>query len=88
MALRQVVHSMNTQLPHCIVYNDICYTFINLTGQPAIEVCEWISNFIVHFVAVYLLIHAGIKVHPGQYKVPQELSPALTSYSIYVFCCK
>ena len=42
--------------------DDITYPFPNLHGT-AVEVWEWISNFIAHFI-MQLLIHAGIKVYP------------------------
>ena len=33
--------------------------------QPStVEVWEWISNFIPHFIRAWLHIHAGIKVNP------------------------
>ena len=48
---------------HYKVWDKITYPFLNFNGAT-VEVKEWISNFILHFTGVWLLIHAGIKVKP------------------------
>ena len=42
------------------VWQEITFQFPDLKST-AVEVWEWISNFIAYFVMVQLLIHAGIK---------------------------
>ena len=44
---------------HCEVSGKISYPFQNFNGA-AIEVWEWLSNFIPHFTGMRLLIHGGI----------------------------
>ena len=48
---------------HYKVWDDITYPFPNLKCC-AVEVQEWMNYFIPHFIMVWLLIHAGIKVNP------------------------
>ena len=48
---------------HCDVWDEITYPFANFNGCT-FEVRQWISNFITHFMGMWLLIHAGIKVNP------------------------
>ena len=43
------------------VSDEIIYPFQNFNGCT-VEVWEWINNFILWFIMVYLFIHAGIKV--------------------------
>ena len=46
------------------VWDEITYPFLNFNGAT-VEVWEWISNIIPHFIMdVLLLIHAEIKVKP------------------------
>ena len=46
------------------MWYEITYPFPNFKGE-AVEVWEWISNFIPHFIMdVITYIHAGIKVNP------------------------
>ena len=40
--------------------DEIIHPFLNVNGT-LVEVYEWISNFIPHFI---MDIHSGIKVHP------------------------
>ena len=45
------------------IWDAITYPFPNLNGA-AVDVLEWISNFIPHLIVDVMLIHAGIKVYP------------------------
>ena len=51
-----------THTPNKVWY-EITYSFPNFKGCP-IEVCEWKSYFITHFIVDVILIHVGIKVNP------------------------
>ena len=45
------------------VLHEITYPFPNYNSW-AIEVWEWVSNFIPQLLGMWLLIHAGINVKP------------------------
>ena len=45
------------------VWYEIAYPFPNLNGCT-VEVWEWISSFISHFMVDRIDIHAGIKIKP------------------------
>ena len=47
---------------HYKVWYEITYPSSNFK-VAAIEVWEWIDNFIAHLLGMWLLIHAGIKVN-------------------------
>ena len=48
---------------HYKVGVEITYTFPSFNGG-AIEVLEWISNFIPHFIGMWLFIQVETKVKP------------------------
>ena len=52
------------------VWDEITYPFPNFNGAT-VEVWEWLSIFIPHFVMDELLIHAWIKVDPGYIRCEQ-----------------
>ena len=43
------------------MWDEITYPFSNFNGDT-VEVCEWISNFTPHFIGLWLLIHARVRV--------------------------
>ena len=45
------------------MWNEITYPFPNF-NDCTVEIWEWISNFIPHFIIDVITIHAGIKVKP------------------------
>ena len=49
------------------VWDEITYPFPNFNGAT-VEVWEWISNYIPHFMMMSLLIHAAIKVSKGSHR--------------------
>ena len=52
---------MNNQI-HYKVWDEITYSFLNCNGA-AVEVLEWISNFISHFIWNVIIIHSGLKLN-------------------------
>ena len=46
---------------HYNVWDVITYPFLNFNGCT-VEVYEWISNFLLHFTGLVIIILAGIKV--------------------------
>ena len=46
------------------MWDENTYVLQNFNGAT-IEAWVWINNLITHFISLWLLIHAGIKVKPS-----------------------
>ena len=51
-----------SKLIYCKVCDEITYPFPNFS-RAAVEIWEWIINFVLHLTGVWLFIHADMKVN-------------------------
>ena len=66
------------------VWDEITYPFLNFNGCT-VEVQEWISNFISHFIMDVIIIHVEIKLNHVSKRGPSCHSLAMYS-SLWIYC--